>query len=312
MIALLVWHAGPRVVVGMLVRLGWNFPAVAGIYAVHLAIRAAALRRTILRIPVTYADALRIRLSGDAMEKLTFTGPFLAEPAKGWLLKQRGLPTADAFAAVATEYLLYTLVSSWLATLAVSLLLARGALPPTVRPGAVVALAVTIAFMAAFVFAAVTGIGLIVPILRASRVLIGRRRADYAAHEFGPVEGVLVAFLHAHPGRMAEVLAMETLAHLLLISEIWIVIQALSLPLSWTDPLILEGGAKFIATAFAFIPGQVGASEGVYALLAGAIGLPAAAGLTLALVRRMRGLLVAAAGVVVLARLATSTSVVKL
>jgi hypothetical protein len=39
----------------------------------------------------------------------------------------------------------------------------------------------------------------------------------------------------------------------------------------------------------------------MYALLAGAIGLPAAAGLTLALVRRVRGLLVASAGVIVLA-----------
>jgi hypothetical protein len=64
--------------------------------------------------------------------------------------------------------------------------------------------------------------------------------------------------------------------------------------------LILEGGAKFIATAFAFIPGQMGASEGIYALLAGAIGLPTAAGLTLALVRRIRGLLVASVGVLVL------------
>jgi hypothetical protein len=81
--------------------------------------------------------------------------------------------------------------------------------------------------------------------------------------------------------------------------EIWVVIPALGLGLSWTDALILEGGAKIIVIAFAVIPGQVGASEGVYALLAGAIGLPTAAGLTLALVRRMRGVLVTAASVVV-------------
>ena len=62
-----------------------------------------------------------------------------------------------------------------------------------------------------------------------------------------------------------------------------------------------EGGVKFVPIAFAFIPGQFGALEGVHALLAAAIGLPAAVGLTLALVRRMRGLLVAAVGVVVLA-----------
>jgi hypothetical protein len=55
-----------------------------------------------------------------------------------------------------------------------------------------------------------------------------------------------------------------------------------------------------VAIAFAFVPGQLGASESVYALLADAIGLPPAAGLTLALMRRLRGLIVAAAGVVAL------------
>lgn len=134
-------------------------------------------------------------------------------------------------------------------------------------------------------------------------VLIGRRRAEYAAREFEPVESVLVAFLHIHPGRLTEVLVLEVAAHLVLICEIWLVMAALGLDLSWTGVLILEGGAKFIAIAFAFIPGQLGASEGVYALLTGAIGLPAAAGLTPALVRRMRGLLIAAAGVVALSSL---------
>jgi hypothetical protein len=51
---------------------------------------------------------------------------------------------------------------------------------------------------------------------------------------------------------------------------------------------------------FAFVPGQFGASEVTYALLAAAIGLSTAAGLSLALVRRLRGLLVAAGGVLAL------------
>jgi hypothetical protein len=297
MIAFLVWRADPRLVLSMLTRIGWGFLAITGIHALYLGIRAAALQQTILGARISYKDVLRVRLSSEAVERLTFTGPFLAEPAKGWLLKRRGLPTADAFAAVATEYLLYTIISSGLATLAVSLLLARGSLPLAVRPAAVAALVVTIAFLAAFAFAAISGIGLIVPFLRASRILIGKRRADDAARGFSPIESVIIAFLHTHHRRLTQVLAIETAAHLLLVGEIWLVMSALGLALSWTDPLIIEGGAKFIATVFAFIPGQVGASEGVYALLAGAIGLPLAAGVTLALVRRIRGLAVAAAAV---------------
>jgi hypothetical protein len=296
-----VWRAGPGLVLDMVARLGWGFFAIAGIYGVHVMLRAEALRRTIFQSPVTYADALRIRLAGDAVEKLTFTGPFLAEPAKGWLLKKRGLPGAEAFAAVATEYLLYTVTSAGLAIAAVSLLLTRDTVPSGVRTAAVIAMAIAIGFLAAFVIASVTGIGLIAPILSRSRIAIGRRRADAAAQAFAPVEAVIITFLHRHPARVAQVLVVETAAQGMLITEVLVAITGLGVGLSATDSLILEGGAKFVATAFALIPGQMGASEGVYALLAGAIGLPAAAGLTLALVRRVRGLLIASAGVVVLA-----------
>jgi len=298
--ASLVWRAGPRLIAGMLARVGWRFAAAAAIYAVHVGIRAVALWRSLLDGPVRFADVLRIRLSGEAVEMLTFTGPFLAEPAKGWLLRNRGVTTAAAFAAVITEYLLYTVVAAWLMVAALWLLLVRGVLPPGMRPAASVAMGIVIAFLAAFAFAAITGVGLIVPLLRTSRALIGRQNAERAARDFRPVEELIIGFLHEHPGRLAEVVAIETTAHVLLIVEIWIVIQALGFSASWITPIIVEGGVKFVTVAFAFIPGQLGASEGVYALLAVAVGLPAAAGLSLALVRRVRGLLIAAAGVVAL------------
>jgi hypothetical protein len=297
-VVLLVWHAGPLLVFGMLRQVGWSFPAVAAVYAGHVGLRAVALWRAILIGHVSYGEVLRVRLYGEAVEMLTFTGPFLAEPAKGWLLTRRGLSATHAVAAVATEYLLYTIVSSWLAATAVFLLLARGLLPHAIRPGAAVILGITIAFNAAFVFAAVSGIGLIVPIVRIARPVIGSRRTKRMAYEIGRVEELLIAFLHANPARLVEVLAVEAIAQGLLMLEIGIVSAALGLPWSRTDPLILEGGVKFIGVIFSFVPGQVGISEGVYALLFGAIGLPAAAGLTLALVRRLRSLPVAAAGVI--------------
>jgi len=300
-LALLVWRAGPRLLLSLLIRVGWSFPAIAAIYAAYVGARAVALWRSVPGGAVGLTDALRIRLSGQAIETLSLSGPVFAEPAKGWLLKRRGLTTVDAFAAVVTEYVLYNVTCAWVAALAVSWLLARGSLPHAARLGAIAVLATTIAFIAVFAFAAITGVGLIVPILRASHLLIGARRATRAARTFGRIEKVLVAFLHVHHGRLAEVLAIETASQLLLMLEIWIVIGALGFSPSWGPPFIIEGGGKFIGIAFAFIPGQFGAAEGVYALLAGAIGLPTAAGLTLALVRRIRSLLLAAAGVVALA-----------
>ncbi|MBI3491686.1 MAG: flippase-like domain-containing protein [Acidobacteria bacterium] len=301
-VALLVLRAGPALLLDMLTRVGWIVPAVSAVYALHQMVRAAALWRSVPAGPVRYADVLRIRISGEAVESLTFTGPFLAEPAKGWWLKRRGVPTADAFATIAIEYLLYTVVAAWMAIVALTLLLAHASLPPAVRPGAVTVLVTMVAFNVAFAFAAITGIGLIAPVVRASRALVGASRAAIVAGQIGQVERVLVAFLHARPGRVAEVLAIEAAAHALLVSEVWIVIAALGVPVFWSSALIVEGGVKCVSIAFFFVPGQIGASEGAYALLLPAIGFPAAAGLTVALVRRVRGLLVAGAGVIALAR----------
>jgi uncharacterized membrane protein YbhN (UPF0104 family) len=112
---------------------------------------------------------------------------------------------------------------------------------------------------------------------------------------------VLVGFMHNRPTRLAEVLTIEAGAHALLALEIWVVVRTLGSHLTPADPFIVEGSVKFISIAFFFIPGQLGASEGVYALLFGAIGLPAATGLTMALVRRIRALIVAGAALAVLA-----------
>jgi len=298
--AVLVRHVGTAAVLHLLIRIGWRFLFVSGIYAVHVGVRAAALWRVMVTSPIPYPDVLRIRLSAEAVEMLTFTGPFLAEPTKGWLLTRRGTPASAAFGAVITEYLLYTVASSLVALAALLLLLTRGGLPTEVRPAAVIVLLVTIAFIAAFIFASSTGIGLIVPVLRGAHAVIGRR-AVRMAERFARIEAVIIEFLHDHPHRLFEVLAIETAAHALLVAEVWFVIVALGYSPSWTQSLMIEGGVKFVGIVFAFIPGQFGASEGTYALIAGAVGLPAAVGLTIALVRRIRGLLVAIVGLIALA-----------
>jgi uncharacterized membrane protein YbhN (UPF0104 family) len=124
---------------------------------------------------------------------------------------------------------------------------------------------------------------------------VGTSAAGWATDKVAPIERALVDVLHVHHRRCAEVLAIETAAHLLLILEVWVVLRALGFS-GALHALIIEGGAKLIGLVFAFVPGQVGAAESVYVLLVRAVGVPAAVGLTLALVRRVRSLLVGAIG----------------
>jgi glycosyltransferase 2 family protein len=299
-LAVLVTRVGPAVILTLMRRVGWGFAIVSMLYTTHLAVRSAALWRSLPTCTMRYVDVFRIRLAGEAVEMLTFTGPFLAEPAKGWLLTRQGATAPDAFGAVAIEYLSYTLVSAWLAAGALTLLLLRNALTPSLRTPTIGLIGAIGLFTAGFAVAAMTGIGLIVPAVRGVGAIAGRRRADRAVAAIEPVERVLVTFMHARPARLAEVLVLEAVVHTLLALEVATVLHALALPFGWLDPFIVEGGVKFISVVFFFIPGQIGASESVYTILLPALGFPAAAGLTLALVRRIRALIVAAAGTVAL------------
>jgi len=111
--ALLLWYLGPSEIFDLLRRIGWSSIPIFLLYAAHHATRALALYSCVLqRGVVGYGDALAIRLSGEAIQSLTFTGPLLAEPTRAWLLERRGLTLKEGFAATITEYLICSFVTA--------------------------------------------------------------------------------------------------------------------------------------------------------------------------------------------------------
>src|SRR5215475_7419292 len=212
-VAWLIWRAGPAVVWRLLIDLRWRFAAVTGMYITYLGIRALALWR-IVPTSMRYREVLRIRLSGDTIESLTFTGPFFSEPTKGWLLTRSGLTTDQAFAAIATDYLLYDVVTGCLSAIAVITLLVLGVLPPVVRPIAFALLGVTSTVLTAFAYVVVSGTGVIAPLIRLSVPIIGRR-ATMAAEKIGRIERVLVHFLRYRRRAVAQVMAIDSLSQVL-------------------------------------------------------------------------------------------------
>jgi hypothetical protein len=100
---------GPASVLAMMGRIGWGAMPIATAYAAYQYIRSIALSACVSgKRSLSVRDALWIRMSGEAVQFLTFTGPFLAEPAKAWLLRGRGLTAVEGYAATLTEYLSYT------------------------------------------------------------------------------------------------------------------------------------------------------------------------------------------------------------
>src|SRR4029079_6313863 len=111
-LAAIVAAMGPARIAALILASGWTFLWMELFDSVHIALRAWVLWRSLPRGHLVFVDVLRIRFAAEAVEMLTFTGPFLAEPAKGWMVVRRGIALADAAGAIAFEYLIYTLVAA--------------------------------------------------------------------------------------------------------------------------------------------------------------------------------------------------------
>jgi hypothetical protein len=300
-LVLIVRHIGLATIAGLLRQVGWSFWLIVLLYGAHTALRGVALWRTLPAGALPLSAVVAIRFGAEGVEMLTLTGPLLAEPAKAWLLHRRGVDGPAAIGAVVTEYVLYNLTSAWIGAGGLALMLAGGALPGALTAPAKGLLAAVALLTVGCVIAGVTGRGLVEPVVRAVAPRIAPRRAVAALAAVQRVEGVLVGVLKDDPRRLATVLAVELASHALLALEVLVALHAIGVPAGLKSAFVIEGGVKWIGTLFFFVPGQVGVSEGMYALLLPAVGLPAAAGVTIALIRRARALTVGALGFLLIA-----------
>ena len=301
-LVLIIRHTGTDTIVAMLRQVGWMFGVVTGLYAAHTALRGVTLWQTLPAGSIPLSRVIRIRFGAEGVEMLTLTGPFVAEPAKAWLLHRHGLDGPEAIGAVVTEYLLYNLTAAWMTAASLSLLLVRGVLPQAFRVPADVMLICVALLTAGCVLAAVTGKGLVAPVVDAIVRGLAPRHAASVGTGVRRAEAPLVSMLHDNPRRLVAVLAVELTGHALLALEIKLVLDALGFHAGFGTAFIIEGAIKSIAGLFFFVPGQIGVAEGVYAMLLPLLGLPAAAGVTISLVRRARALVVGAIGFLVSAR----------
>jgi len=298
----LLWHLGPAEILRTTAQLGWHALPILACYGVYQAMRAVAFKLSVLRSrEVSFRDALWIRLSGDAIHSLTFSGPFLSEPTKAWLLKRRGLSLAEGFAGTLTAAVMNLVVGAAMGTAGLGYLLRHAALPPPAAAAAVGLICLNAAFLLAAVAAVVARyylIGSAIGWLGRAGVLRGRLKPDVAA--INTMEDVLLGILHDRPARAAAIMLAEIGGQVALVLELAWILRALEIATPAIYPLAIEAATKFISVIFFFMPLQLGAAEGSYAVIFGALGLPVTAGFSVAFFRRFRSLLIASAGLAAL------------
>ena len=301
----LFWSLGLRSIIDMIGRVGWGFLLLAVLYTIYQVIRAWGLRLSLLQPDrLSIGNAIWVRVSAQAFELVAIAGPIATVPAKGSLAQACGLSPAEGYAASITEYLVYTFLSAVLSLAALAYLVAGFALPRTLFIVAVIVSIAMTMFLLVSAFAIWRRIHLIGALIeRSSRLPIVRRWFKPDMNGVHRMEDLLLAVLRDRPRQFMQVAGSALLAHGLLTLELYLILRMLRLSFPIVYPFLIDAGTKFASVAFFLIPGQVGASEGTYAAAFAILQLPAAAGFAVALIRRLRSLVVSGVGLVTISRL---------
>jgi hypothetical protein len=213
-----------------------------------------------------------------------------SEPTKAFL-SRRHLATADAVSSLATDNLVYAASALAMVAVGVIVLLATVPLPFAWQEWGAAAVILLVAAMLAGV-----------RLLRGTWSPEQGPRPAWRERLAGVRQSVL-GFSTANPGRLWQAFGLGMTFHALAVFETY-------LTLGWIDPagaptlshsVVFEALNRVQMLAFKFVPFRVGVDEALTGALAPALAVAAAVGVTLAFVRKVRNLLWAGLGLMLMA-----------
>jgi hypothetical protein len=297
-VVLLFIRLGPGELAALLAGLGWAVLVFPVLYAVHQGLRTLALAAALhAHGSVSFTRLLLIRLSGEALQYLTFTGPLLAEPAKAWMLRREGLESSDAVSATVTEYLAFTCTASLLSLAGLVTLRLTVPLPLPVR----IAVSGTAIGLAVLLLLVLLGLWRRWPmaawtVARLRDLPWVSRRVTVSPEWVRELEGHVTRNLRDDRVRLRRIAVYETAAQSLIVLELYLLLRLFGVAVTPAVILIVEGLNKISNFLFFFVPARAGTDEATLVIVTGALGVPAVVGLGISLVRRGRSLLTGAAG----------------
>jgi hypothetical protein len=286
-----VRRAGVSEIVEAVRRVGWGLILILVLAGFRFLIRAQCWRWCLPPGTVfPMRRALAAFLAGDAVGNVTPLGLLASEPTKV-LLTRHHLATREAVASLAVENLVYA--ASVMAMVGVGL----------------VVLAVNVDMPRAWRMA--TGAALVAMVgggavaLRAMRGTWDQSRGPRPRwrERVAMVRDEAVRLSGGHPERLWRVFALDLGFHALAVLEVFVTLRWLLGDRSPTlaQAIVFEALNRAITAAFKFVPFRVGIDEASAGALAPVLSVNPAAGVALAVVRKVRNLFWTAIGLVLVA-----------
>ena len=293
-----VRRAGVAEIIEAVRRVGWGLIVILALAGFRFVVRAECWRwclppsvgsgvsRTAFPLP----RALAAFLAGDAVGNITPLGLLASEPTKV-LLTRHHLATRESVASLAVENLVYAVSVMAMVAIGLVVLVSSVEMPPLWR----------LALIAALLAMAAGG----VIALRAMRGTWDEARGARPRwrERLASIRDEAVRFSGGHPQRLWRVFALDLVFHALAVLEVYITLEWLLVGRSPTvvEAVAFEALNRVITAAFKFVPFRVGIDEASAGALAPILSVNPAAGVALAVVRKVRNLFWAAIGLVLVA-----------
>lgn len=259
-------------------RVGWGLVAILGLGGARFVLRAQCWRWCLPPgVPFDFPHAFAAFVAGDAVGNVTPLGLLASEPTKVLLVRHH-LATPDSVASLTLENIVYAISVAAMLAFGVALFLTTTTTPEGTRWIAAGALAGTAVAVASAV-----------ALLRAPRLL--------------RVRGDVWSFAAANPGRLARVFALQLFFHVLAVLETFLTLRWLlggESP-TFVQAVVFETVNRFTAVAFKFVPFRIGVDEAASAAIAPLVAATAGAGVTLAVIRKVRVLFWSGIGLLLIA-----------
>lgn len=274
-----VRRVGGREIVDGIRRVGWGFIPILGLAGLRFGLRAAAWRQcTAPDQRLAFREAFTAFVAGDAVGSVTPLGLVASEPAKVLLIR-RHLETRDSVASLALDNLLYAGSALTMIGLGIIVMLSTVPLPIEWEEWALVGLAVVAG-------AAVVGVVILHRRVPAPEPGTGWRASVRR------LQTSVLQFSAGHPSRLWRAFAFDMTFHGLAVGEAYLTLLWLLGERSPTlaQAIVFEALNRLVTVVFKFVPFRVGVDEAISGAFAPLLAVSPAAGVSLAVIRKVRNL----------------------
>ena len=294
----LIKQTGLTTLAQYLAMMGWGSLLILGLSAVRNCARAGSWYFSIEpdERGVRFWSLMNVMLAGEAIKYLTATGPLVSEPAKAAMVRKY-VPLLQGFSSVVVENLIYYLTVfifmfaslpalAWLAEVPGDLKLAGYVL----MSGIAFSIFITWLAIRWRWYVVARGLEQLARLTarRHSEVPAEPRRIDSFALQVRRVEENLYSFYEHRRGAFYMIFSLNMASHLINVVEVCLILALMKLPATMLNGFVIEAVTKVINLIFFFVPTRAGVYESGNALLLQALGMSPAAGVALAIIRKLR------------------------